>query len=350
MASYTLLEDLAAKVAASLQSPGTMALEAIERMNAPYRSIEQFFRVMDFTKHVNVPYSISADWSRAMESIERMTAPTRGALNYADSLGGIAMDAIERMNAPFRSLEKSVAAMDAMARMAVPPRDVLAFADSPSVKAIAAFERMNFNRAFLRDTFGHGTLTNFIFPDFDDFRDEHEEPLAEKPVIVVGSAIVPEKPVAEGVLVKCTSFVWASIVHKLKNDWQRAFEIPPRVWEEIIAGAFKKAEFDEVILTPRSGDHGRDIIAVRNGVGSIRILGSVKAYKPGHLITKEEVHALMGVVAIDPNASKGIFATTSDFAPLLLDDPRLAAAVPHRIELMNGKRLQQWLKSLLEDE
>ncbi|WP_439375522.1 restriction endonuclease [Bradyrhizobium sp. DASA03120] len=81
--------------------------------------------------------------------------------------------------------------------------------------------------------------------------------------------------------------------------------MPSRIWEEIIAGAFVKAGFDEVVLTPRSGDHGRDVIAIKNGIGSIKVLDSVKAYKPGNLVTKEEVHALMGVVALDPNASKG---------------------------------------------
>jgi restriction system protein len=120
------------------------------------------------------------------------------------------------------------------------------------------------------------------------------------------------------------------------------------VLAEIIAGAFVKAGFDEVILTPRSGDHGRDVIAIRKGIGSIKILDSVKAYRPGHLVTKEEVHALMGVVAIDPNASKGILTTTSDFAPKLLEDPRLAQAVPHRIELMNGAALRKWLKELAD--
>ncbi len=164
----------------------------------------------------------------------------------------------------------------------------------------------------------------------------------------VASVIIPERRVTEGVLVKATSLVWAGIIEQLQKDWTKAFEIPPRVWEEIIAGAFLKAGFDEVILTPRSNDHGRDVIAVRKGVGSIRILDSVKAYGPGHLVTKEEVHALMGVVALDPNASKGIFTTTSDFAPKLLNDPRLAQAVPHRIELMNGERLQNWLKELVD--
>src|SRR5215472_7722472 len=38
-----------------------------------------------------------------------------------------------------------------------------------------------------------------------------------------------------------------------------AYQIPPEKWEEIVAGAFKKAQYDEVTLTPRSGDRGRDI-------------------------------------------------------------------------------------------
>jgi restriction system protein len=185
--------------------------------------------------------------------------------------------------------------------------------------------------------------------NFDRLLEELVEKKKQRVDLSVASVIVPERNVTEGVLVKATSVVWAGILEELeKKDWQNAHDIPPRVWEEIIAGAFVKAGFDEVILTPRSGDHGRDVIAIRKGIGSIKILDSVKAYRPGHLVTKEEVHALMGVVAIDPNASKGILTTTSDFAPKLLEDPRLAQAVPHRIELMNGAALRKWLKELAD--
>ena len=59
---------------------------------------------------------------------------------------------------------------------------------------------------------------------------------------------------------------WFEIVKLLKADPSLAFQIPPRKWEEIIAGAYKKAGFEEVTLTPRSGDHGRDIIAVKQGL------------------------------------------------------------------------------------
>jgi restriction system protein len=73
--------------------------------------------------------------------------------------------------------------------------------------------------------------------------------------------------------------------------------LPPEKWEEIIAGAFKRARYDEVILTPRSGDHGRDVIAVKHGVGCVKIIGSVKAYKPGNLVPYDTVRSLIGVMS-----------------------------------------------------
>jgi restriction system protein len=71
----------------------------------------------------------------------------------------------------------------------------------------------------------------------------------------------------------------------------------------MIAAAFDQAGYDEVILTPRSGDHGRDVIAIKKGVGSIRIIDSVKAYKPGHLVRYDDVRALAGVLLGDQGAS-----------------------------------------------
>ena len=58
-------------------------------------------------------------------------------------------------------------------------------------------------------------------------------------------------------------------------------------------------------LTPRSGDHGRDVIAIKKGLGSIRVIDQVKAYKPGHRVTAKDVQALIGVLQGD-GASKGL--------------------------------------------
>jgi hypothetical protein len=100
--------------------------------------------------------------------------------------------------------------------------------------------------------------------------------------ISLSSIVIPVSAVAEGALIKANALAWAAVVKSLRKDWGLAYQIPPYKWEEIIAAAFDQSDFDEVILTPRSGDHGRDVIAFRKGIGCIKIIGSVKAYKPGY--------------------------------------------------------------------
>lgn len=169
---------------------------------------------------------------------------------------------------------------------------------------------------------------------------------SDKPTLSVSAVIVPEKKVAEGLLIKSTSVAWAAIIDELEKDWTKAYQIDSRVWEEIIAGAYSQAGFDEVILTPRSGDFGRDVIAIRHGIGCIKIIGSVKAYSPGHLVNHDDVRSLLGVMSGEQNTSKGILTTTSDFAPRIPTDPFIKPFLPTRLELMNGARLKSWLVDL----
>ncbi|MEJ0011642.1 MAG: restriction endonuclease [Bauldia sp.] len=141
---------------------------------------------------------------------------------------------------------------------------------------------------------------------------------------------------------KVTVPIWTNIVDFLGADWSRAKD----KWEEIVAGAFDKAGYDEVILTPRSGDHGRDVIATKHGVGSVKILGSVKAYSPGRLVRHDDARALLGALGNERDASKGIIVTTSDFAPGISTDPFIEPSIPTRLELMNGDGLRSWLRDL----
>jgi restriction system protein len=156
--------------------------------------------------------------------------------------------------------------------------------------------------------------------------------------------LIPAGHSIEGLLVKSYGAAWVEIASLLGNNWTAAFQIEPRQWEEILAGALHKEGFS-VTLTPRSKDHGRDVIAEKTGVGCMRMLGSMKAYAPDHLVPREHVHEVLGVVETE-RATKGMIVTTSDFAPELFDAPGLAAEIPNRLELMNGVQLQQWLRGL----
>ncbi|NKE72817.1 restriction endonuclease [Candidatus Manganitrophus noduliformans] len=150
----------------------------------------------------------------------------------------------------------------------------------------------------------------------------------------------------EGTLVQAVARPWFEILNLIRCDPQGIYQIDPRTWEEIIAGAYRQAGFDEVILTPRSGDKGRDIVATKFGVGSIRIFDQVKAYKPGHVVTAEEIRAMIGVITGAQNVSKGIITTTSTFAPRIMKDDYIRPFIPYRLELKPREVLFPWLEEL----
>jgi len=107
----------------------------------------------------------------------------------------------------------------------------------------------------------------------------------------------------------------------------------------------------EVILTPRSGDLGRDVIATFKGletfrnVGTLRLLDQVKRYSPTNLVTAEHARALLGVIEAD-KATKGFLTTTSDFAPELHEDRLLKPYIGARLELVNRTKLLAWFEGL----
>jgi len=170
---------------------------------------------------------------------------------------------------------------------------------------------------------------------------QYPEVLLQAAVVVFGDRT------NEGQLIREVAIPWFEIIRQLERDLEFMFKIPPRKLEEIIAGAYERAGFPEVILTPRSGDRGRDVIATKPGIGSIRIVDQVKAYKRSHRVTADEVRSVLGVLQVDRNVSKGVITTTSQFAPGILQDEDLKAFVPYRLELKDGSQLVQWLKTLL---
>jgi restriction system protein len=157
--------------------------------------------------------------------------------------------------------------------------------------------------------------------------------------LLMQAVVIAGDRTSEGELIKAVAVPWRAIIKRVVKDPTILYQIDPRRFEELIAGWYKEAGFDEVILTPRSGDHGRDVIAVKNGIGSVRFLDSIKRYGPGHLVTADDVRALLGVLHGDLNATKGIVTTSSDFAPKILEDPAIAAQIPYRLELVNGVEL-----------
>ena len=151
----------------------------------------------------------------------------------------------------------------------------------------------------------------------------------------------------EGTLVTAAAYPWLEIKQHLARDPDFIFQFAqnPRKFEEFIAACYERHGFDEVILTPQRGDRGRDVIAVKKGFGSIRFLDQTKAYSPGHLVTHDDVRAMLGVLSVDQGATKGLITTTSNFQPgILKSDSEFAAFMPHRLELKNGEQTLAWIQ------
>ena len=165
--------------------------------------------------------------------------------------------------------------------------------------------------------------------------------------LLLQTVIVPGARTDEGRLFEAVALPWFDIIAFLKTDPSIAFRLPWEKWEKIVAGAYKRAGFDEVFLTRCSGDYGRDVIAVKNGLGQVRVIDHVKAYRPPRLVTGEEVSALIGVLQGDGDgASKGFVTTTSDFVPMIKKNPLILKVMPAQLELINGKMLFARLEEL----
>ena len=114
----------------------------------------------------------------------------------------------------------------------------------------------------------------------------------------------------------------------------------------MIAASYVQAGLEDVTLTPQSGDFGRDVIAVKRGFVTVRVLDQVKRYAPGNLVTANDVRALIGVLQTDHAATNAVVTTTSDFAPMIREDPYIKPYLPSRLRLINGPELVERLTGL----
>ncbi len=150
---------------------------------------------------------------------------------------------------------------------------------------------------------------------------------------------------ADGRTILALAPAWFEILSLLEKDPSLAFQIPHWKWEEIIAGSYERRGF-KVTLTPRSGDLGRDVVAEKSGWGCVRFIDQVKAYKPGRVVTADEVRSLLGVLQADHGTNKGVVTTTSGFAPKIEEDRFIKPFLPTRLELVNGAELHARLMEL----
>jgi hypothetical protein len=115
-----------------------------------------------------------------------------------------------------------------------------------------------------------------------------------RPGLMLQTALTFGGATDEGLIVQAVGPAWrALLTHYIANP--QALHDDWRKLEEIVAAAYKDFGY-EVELTPRSGDRGRDVIATKRDIVTVRVFDQVKAYPPGNLVKRHDVDALLGVL------------------------------------------------------
>lgn len=133
----------------------------------------------------------------------------------------------------------------------------------------------------------------------------------------------------------------SAVLRAVQSDPRLLHDLKPRQFEELIAELLATQGFN-VELTARTGDGGRDIIAVQESrLGKQLFLVQAKRFSPDRPVGAPVVRTLYGVTELE-KATKGIVATTSYFTKSARE---FAGQVGARLQLMDYDDIVAWLKS-----
>lgn len=89
------------------------------------------------------------------------------------------------------------------------------------------------------------------------------------PELLVGALIEKGGKTDEGDIVLAVTPIFRRVLRELNRDPNALYHLNPRQFEELIAGACdEEGSGDSVVLTPRSGDKGRDVIVTSKAFGA----------------------------------------------------------------------------------
>lgn len=157
----------------------------------------------------------------------------------------------------------------------------------------------------------------------DEYEDSNElKDKAEKDLIEVVPADTLEN-------LKKVNFAPITTLDSIFKNPEAMHALGAREFEEFIATLIDKLGFEDVVLTPRSGYKGRDILAAKKVHGiSILFAFECKRYSPSRPIGPDIARALLGVISHgQTQVTKGVLVTTSYFSPatrsFMLTEPKL---------------------------
>ena len=149
---------------------------------------------------------------------------------------------------------------------------------------------------------------------------------------------------AEKALVSDLGLGASELISVFSQNPQLLYEITAGEFEEVVAEIFRRHGF-EVLLTPKTRDGGRDIIAIQRVLGiPSKFIIECKRYKKDRPVGVGVVRSLFGVQSQE-GANKSIVATTSHFTRGAIDFAE-QSNTRWQMELADYHDIVNWLKHL----
>lgn len=176
--------------------------------------------------------------------------------------------------------------------------------------------------------------------------DAIEQAQLQIPGFTLGQIIVLGDTTDEGQIISAISIPWPELLDRLADvPLDHLHKIHWREWEEIIGASYLANGYDEVILTPRSGDFGKDVIAYKKGELQLRVFDQMKAYAPGHRVGLTDVKSVLADASTG-RFTKAYVTTTSEFAPNVFKDDSVRQALPNTLQLRDRRQLVEMLERI----
>jgi hypothetical protein len=272
-----------------------LGFDILEEQMRPYREMQERLRSLA---------EPTASVSAAIASIEKM---------HRDLTAGFELRTLPGMDIMGSELLKTQEAMAASIR---PFLDIVGMDILGTSRALAFNEGIN--QAIQQAAFLAELTLEADTPEGDDETPTAQETEAQLVKVVPAEALEKLRQV---------EFLPLIELDRVVRNPELMQRFSGRKFEEFVAMLVEKLGFEDVVLTSRSGDQGRDVLAVKK-VHGISILFAFECKRYTDPVGPEFARALLGTIVHGATrANKGVLVTTSRFTPatrkFILTEPSL---------------------------
>ena len=263
------------------------------KMQQAYKSFDTLSKMeASIRDHIMLPSNQMDQYIREAEQMRSMLGLTGSSFSRE----------FVTLNSSIEAIQESIRQQQARIDSIRPYTVALTEHQSSFLKSIQTIESF-----YLPNTIDQLSLQGRVFGEFEGDDDPKELFEGEEDLYESGLCLEIEQRL------ELVQFLPLRLLDAISSNPELMRGLDPRDFERLIADLLNAHEFQNIVLTPRSGDKGRDVLATKY-IAGIPILFSFECKRYSNKVGVEVMRGLLGSVAHNESkANIGVLATTSRF-------------------------------------